>query len=105
SGLLSTKSGTGLPSGVKRQSKNSPASKPVRLMLLRNCLGMIWSVSTSTRSSGATRPEWEVKGCMCCSIPVANVHEVAGDGGRGGHRRTHQVGTAAFALATFEIAI
>src|SRR5262252_1936844 len=106
SGLFSTKSGFGDPSGRNRQSKNRPASKPVRAMLLRNCLGMIWSVSTSTRSSGATRPVWRVNGSIASApIPLANVDEVAGDRGGGGHRRAHQVRTATFALASLEVAI
>ena len=42
----------------------SPSRNPVRLMVLRNCLGMTWSVSTFTRSRGATRPVSVVK----CSI-------------------------------------
>src|SRR5216684_3845649 len=103
-GLFSTKSGLGEPSGSVRQSKNRPASKPVRAMLLRNCLGMIWSVSTSTRSSGATRPVWRVNASIgSAPIPLANVDEVPGDRGGGGHRRAHQVGAAALALATLEI--
>ena len=63
-GWLSTKSGFGEPSGRKRQSQNSPCSKPVRAMLFKNCLGMIWSVSTSTRSSGATTPVCLVNGSI-----------------------------------------
>src|SRR6476659_5803173 len=33
-------------------------------MRLRNCLGMIWSVSTAARSMQATRPVWVVKAFM-----------------------------------------
>src|SRR5215469_17510758 len=36
--------------------------KPSRVRNFRNCLGTIWSVSTLTRSMGATRPVCLVKG-------------------------------------------
>ena len=42
---------SGKPSSP-RQSQNRNSPKPVRSMRFRNCLGMIWSVSTSARSSG-----------------------------------------------------
>src|SRR6266704_1133584 len=38
--------------------------KPSRVSAFRNCFGTIWSVSTLTRSSGATMPVWVEKGCM-----------------------------------------
>ena len=42
---------------LQRQSKKSELARSrSRSMRLRNCLGMIWSVSTFTRSSGTTRP-------------------------------------------------
>ena len=37
---------------------------PVRSTRLRNCLGMIWSVSTSSRSSTLTGPSMTVMGSM-----------------------------------------
>ena len=40
------------------------APKPARLIDFRNCLGMIASVSTLARSSGATIPVWTRKGCI-----------------------------------------
>ena len=43
---------------------------PTRLIDFRNCLGMIASVSTFARSSGATSPVWTRKGCMDVSGPV-----------------------------------
>ena len=45
-GSLSTNSGS------SRHSENRPSSKPVRSTRLSQSLGMIWSVSTSLRSSG-----------------------------------------------------
>src|SRR3954453_5448348 len=66
---------------------------------------MIWSVSTSTRSSGATSPVCLVKGSIVRSAPIPHVHEVTRDGGRGGHGCTPQVGAAAFTLATLEISV
>ena len=41
---------------------------PMRLIDFRNCFGMIASVSTLARSSGATRPVWRRKGCMARSL-------------------------------------
>src|ERR1700682_5719097 len=106
-GLLSTKSGFGEPSDSTRESKKRPFSKPVRAMLLRNCLGMIWSVSTSTRSSGATRPVWWVKGSIgvLVEFPISNIDEVPGDRRRRRHRRADQVGATALALPTLEVAV
>src|SRR5262245_25081507 len=63
-GLFSTKSGFCEPSGFVRCSKNSAEPSPVRLIVFRNCLGMIMSVSTLTIGSGAATPERVLKGCM-----------------------------------------
>src|SRR5215472_14835505 len=41
--------------------------KPSRVSAFRNCFGTIWSVSTLTRSSGATIPVCVVNGCILCS--------------------------------------
>src|SRR6267143_4175078 len=49
----SGRSSTKLPRA--RQSKNKNGPYPVRSILFKNCLGMIWSVSTSAMSSGAMR--------------------------------------------------
>src|SRR5690606_35010964 len=38
-------------------------------------------------------------------LPLADIDEVAGDGGGGGHLRAHQVGAALEALAALEIAV
>ena len=67
---------------------------------------MIWSVSTSARSSTATRPSIDVDGVhafhqlhsrMSTKRPL--------DGRRGGHLRADQVGAAAGALAALEVAV
>src|SRR5690349_15058937 len=39
------------------------------------------------------------------SAEVADVGQLAGEGGGGGHRRAHQMGAAAAALAALEIAV
>src|SRR5207247_279230 len=62
SGWLSSNSGFKLPSGRNRQSEKRAGPKPVRSTRFRNCLGMIWSVSTSARGSAATAPVWRTKG-------------------------------------------
>src|SRR6185437_13670656 len=107
-------------------------------MRLRNCLGMIWSVSTLVRSRGAASAVRVLKGSMRAflrvdssffygttevvpfqrqrpvfnlgryffpNFPIANVDEVAGDGGGCGHFRRDEVRATAAALAAFEVAI
>src|SRR6266700_1101801 len=85
-------------------------------MRLRNCLGMIWSVSTLSRSSSATIPVWVVKRCMfvsltyACSglvlvLPVADVDKVAGYGGSSGHGGADQMCASTGALAAFKIPV
>src|SRR5439155_1037276 len=64
SGWLSSNSGFKLPSGRNRQSEKRADPKPVRSTRFRNCLGMIWSVSTSARGSAATAPVWPTKGSI-----------------------------------------
>src|SRR5438105_3670527 len=67
---------------------------------------MIWSVSTLTRSIGATMPVKFLNGCISApAFPFANVNEMAFQRGRGGHHGTHQMGAAAGALPALEIAI
>ena len=56
SGRFSSKSALSDPSSKYRQSKKRYLPKPVRSIRLRNCLGMIWSVSTLARSIVATTP-------------------------------------------------
>jgi hypothetical protein len=46
--------------GSSRHSENRPFSKPVRSTCLSQSLGMIWSVSTSERSSGTAVP-WTMR--------------------------------------------
>src|SRR5216683_6866647 len=85
--------------------------KPSRVSAFRNCLGTIWSVSTLTRSSGITLPLCVENGCIVAllldwgDVEVADVDEVAGDGGGGGHQWADQVGAAILALAALEIAV
>src|SRR5580698_2096658 len=82
-------------------------------MRLRNCLGMIWSVSTLTRSSGTASEVTVLKGSMLVSClhglgdfrPVANIDEVACNRGCRGHFRADEMGASAAALAAFEVAV
>src|SRR3989338_604315 len=60
-GAFREKSVLGFPSAIQRQSKNSCGPNPVREMDLRNCFGMIWSVSTLARSRVATIPLCDLK--------------------------------------------
>src|SRR5689334_15391498 len=75
-------------------------------MRFKNCFGMIWSVSTFARSSGATSPVCFVNGCMfLLELPLAHVGKVALDRRRRRHHRTHEMRAAAASLAAFEVAI
>src|SRR5258708_11159775 len=65
---------------------------------------MIWSVLTFAMSSGAATAVSVRNGSMATS-ERADVGELAGDGGGGGHRRAEQVGARALALAALEIAV
>src|SRR2546421_2775071 len=104
-GAFSSKSGLGVPSSRKRQSKKRNSPNPVRSTRLRNCLGMIWSVSTSSRSRALTPPWTIVVGSMSGHLrgPVADVDEAALDGGGGRHLGRDQVGAPAPALAALEV--
>src|SRR5437764_2919813 len=64
---------------------------------------MIWSVSTSPRSSTETLP-W-IRSIGSISPPVPDVDEVALDRRRGRHLRAHQMGPAALALTALEVAV
>src|SRR5690242_17205896 len=50
---------------------------------------------------------YPLKSVVACllSIPLADVGEVAGDGGCGGHLRADEVGAATAALTAFEVAV
>src|SRR5581483_7457710 len=77
-----------------RHSPNSPAPNPVRSTRLSQSLGMIWSVSTSERSSGTARPVITRTGSISSSLEVGRAGQVPGDGGGGGDGGRHQMGAA-----------
>src|SRR5919197_1971740 len=67
---------------------------------------MIWSVSTSSRSSTLTGPRTTVTGSIGSLLaPVPDVDEVALDRRGGGHLGRDEMGTAAAALAALEVAV
>src|SRR6266540_2699756 len=68
---------------------------------------MIWSVSTFVRSSGTTRPVCLRNGFMNSYLvtPIANVDEMTGDCGSGGHRGTDEMRASAATLTAFEISV
>src|SRR5215469_14759892 len=104
-------------SGDRRQSKKRNSPNPVRSIRFRNCLGIIWSVSTFTRSSGATSPWCTRNGFMIemsfvavnrarlLKLPLADIREVPRDRRRGRHHRAHQVCPATAPLPALEIPI
>src|SRR5438094_875243 len=120
-GWFSTKSRS------SRHSLNKPAPKPVRSTRFSQSLGMIWSVSTSDRSSGTAVPvitriasmvspsvlaNWRhltaesAVGCRQFGglvLEIFGAGEVAGDGGGGGQGGRDEVGPAAAALAALEV--
>src|SRR4051812_42968467 len=87
-------------------------------MDFRNCFGMMASVSTFSRSIGATRPVWRVKACMAgpvlflrvarrraSSDEAAGVDEMAVQRRGRGHRRADEVRAPARALPALEVAV
>src|ERR1700754_2263542 len=68
---------------------------------------MIASVSTFSRSSGATRPVCTVNLSMtlCLLTQFANIDEMPFDCGRGSHRGAHEMRASARALTAFEVAV
>ena len=64
---------------------------------------MIWSVSMFGCGSGMAIDSSVVKRCMAQSCP--HVGELPGDGGRGRHRRAHQMGARAASLAPHEVPV
>src|SRR5689334_15765726 len=68
---------------------------------------MIASVSTFSRSSGATRPVCTVNLSMtlCLLTQFANIDEMAFDGGRGSHRGAHEMRAPACTLTALEVAV
>src|SRR5438270_2023828 len=72
-------------------------------MLFKNCLGMIWSVSTLARSSGAIRPLIRRRGSK--ELERSHVHEVSGKSCGRRHRRAEEMRAATGALTAFEVAV
>src|SRR4051812_14686719 len=95
-----------------RHSENRPAPNPLRSTRFSQSDGMIWSVSTSDRSSGTARAMISrtasigiLSSVEVLSVQVRRRGEVAGDGGGRRDRGGHGVGSATFALAAFEVAV
>src|SRR5664279_1703512 len=99
------KSGRSRPSLSYRTSWKRFRPRPERTRVVRNCFGMMRSVSTLTRSSGAAMPVRVVKGSISGSQKATHIGEVARHGGGGGHAGAHQMRAAAAALAAFEVAV
>src|SRR6201993_4706772 len=112
----SSKKGT-FAAGDRRQSKKRNSPKAARSIRLTNCFRLIWSVSTVTRSSGATSPLCTRNGFMIemsfvtanrarlLKLPLAYIREVPRDRRRRRHHRTHQMCPATAPLPALEISI
>src|ERR1019366_7934625 len=76
-------------------------------MRFKCCLGMIWSVSTFSRYSGATTPRCLRIGSIALIpiLPAANVDETSSHGCGCSGCGTDQVSPAFSALAAFEVAV
>src|SRR5690606_36221696 len=90
-------------------------------MRFKNCLGIIWSVSTLTRSRGATRPSCRMNGSTGSlslstrrdraalhghlDADLPDVHEMTVHGRSRRHLGADQVGAAAPSLASLEVAV
>src|SRR3954469_15914967 len=76
-------------------------------MDFKNCFGMMASVSTFARSSGATMPVCTRNGCM--AVPSArqapDVDEMTGDRSGRRHGGADQVRAPAVTLAALEVAV
>src|SRR6202165_4485781 len=99
-----------VPCGVYRQSLKRKSPKPVRSIRLRNCLGMIWSVSTLARSRGATSPRCTLNDFIAqpsswLEFPVTDVSKVPRDRRPPPHHRPHQMSAPAAPLPSFKIAV
>src|SRR5215469_14590320 len=66
---------------------------------------MIWSVSMLGSGSGTAVEVSLLMGSIGLCLPGADVGEVAGDGGGGGHLRADEVGASTAALASLEVAV
>ena len=56
----------------------------------------------SESSGGLVTFDQGAKGAL---FPISNIDEVAGDGGRGCHFGTDEVGSSTFALSSLEVAV
>src|SRR5690606_18474518 len=115
-----------------RHAEKRPSPNPVRSTRFSQTAGMIWSVSTSLRSSGAMRPWIFLTGsivsllrrgspCRRREVPatgaahkvrrygtlvqVSRRREVTENGRRGGNLRRDEVRAAALALPALEVAV
>src|SRR5688572_32308161 len=89
-----------------RQDEKSPAPKPVRSTRFSHSAGMIWSVSTSLRSSGTAVPVMMRTGSISSLLlEVGGGGEGAADRRGGGDGRGDEVGPAARPLSALEVAV
>src|SRR5579885_1349550 len=97
--------------------------KPSRVSAFKNCFGTIWSVSTLTRSSGATFPLWVMNGFIPSSnkdptllleagtllhrrhVHLPHIHKMPRQRRRSRHHWTYQMRPAVLPLASLEIPV
>src|SRR5688572_6143726 len=88
-----------------RHDEKRPLPKPVRSTRFNHSAGMIWSVSTSERSSGTAVPCTICTACISAILQVGREGEVAGDGRGRGDGGRYEVRAPAATLPTLEVAV
>ena len=96
----------GSPRSRYRQVSKRYFPKPVFSTDLRNCLGMIASVSTSALSRGATTPLCFKKFSMgLMVVPLSYIDEFSGHSRRRCHDRTDEMRSPKVSLTPFKISV
>lgn len=104
-GRLKTQSVFGEPSRWQRILKNAPLANPDLSIPLRNCLGIIWSVSQLSIGNGAATAVSVTNFSMVFSSKATPIHKLTHHRSGGCHLRAHKVRPCATALTTFKITV
>src|SRR6185295_10958120 len=103
---LRTNPGSSAPSARYRQSLKRPLPRPVRVSVMSHRIGMIASVFTLARKSGAATALNRVKGFISCSTgQFPHVRDAPGYRRRCRHRGTRKMGPGERPLPPLEVAV